>query len=559
MASAAIVVGLVLYDARSLAKRSLPTKTGKTPNLLHMVHPAEVVPLSLSMAILAQGVVFLSVQAIGVDTIMIQDCRAIGQLVFPAIWIVGFVVLVLGIETVYRSLRKDRFASRGRWNIIICWVAVAVMLLLTWIPTRARPRAHDRCRAILLVFALPWADVAFGITLALIILYLVMGAILVAQLLRTVKLDRTERIAASRMVFTSQYIDPLLTWQSFVIPLWGQVTFSRRSQVTFMMATIALNVFGIVNSFFHLLLRSNADSMAIRPPATSWQGNRKWKFFGSNALDIGHHITSPVALPDDSATVSRSSSKRDKSDVEAAGQSKPDANKSLPPPPLLTVPKHYQKRSQYSVFPTKESTRQLLRPLHPPSSIYEDDENLLRPPEAPFASHQRHSSGVSMATVQIGLRLSNVSIPAMRLSNQKFYRPASPLTLGPSGLREESIRLSAQSLDVPVTLRSPTSEPNSVPEIWVQKTEVTDDSTAKAKPSVKKPIDRSATMKDLPPHPPLEFKSNKTKQAEKVLESRPTTASSSAQTEQWPLRNSQDILLPKKAYRPNENSRDGWI
>lgn len=128
-------------------------------------------------------------------------CLLSNTLTCAAIWIVGFVVLVLGIETVYRGLRKDRFASRGRWNIIICWVAVAVMLLLTWIPTRARPRAHDRCRAILLVFALPWADVAFGITLALIILYLAMGAILVAQLLRTVKLDRTERIAASRMVY----------------------------------------------------------------------------------------------------------------------------------------------------------------------------------------------------------------------------------------------------------------------------------------------------------------------------------------------------------------------
>lgn len=354
----------------------------------------------------------------------------------------------------------------------------------------------------------------------------------------------------------------MLTWQSFVIPLWGQATFSRHSQVTFMMATVALNVFGIVNSFFHLLLRSNADSMAIRPPATSWQGNRKWKFFGSNALDIGHHIISPVAWPDDRKTVSQSSSKRDKSGVDVASQRKPDAyNKSLPPPPLLTVPKYSQKRSQYSVFPTKESTRQLLRPLHPPSSIYEDDENWLRPPEAPFAGHQRHSSGVSMATVQIGLRLSNVSIPAMRSSSQKVYRPGSPFPHGPSGLREESIRLSVQSIDVPVTLRSPTSEKNSgIPEIWIQKAEAMDDSTAKAKPSVKKPINRSATMKDLPPHPPLDFKSNtKTKQAEKVTESRPGTASSAAQTEQWPLRNSQDILLPKRAYRPNENGLDGWI
>ncbi|KAL1964246.1 hypothetical protein VTN77DRAFT_7204 [Rasamsonia byssochlamydoides] len=564
MVSAAIVVGLVFYDARSLAKTTFLPKTGKRPNLLHMVHPAEVVPLSLSTAILAQGVVFLTVQAIGIEAVMIQDCRPIGQLVFPAIWIVGFVLFVFGIETVYRGLWKDRFASRGRWNVTICWVAVPVMLLLTWIPTSVRQPAQDSCVARLLVFALPWADVAFGITLGLIISYLAMGGILVAQLLRTAKLDRTERIAASRMVY---YLGLAAALFSFVIPLWGQVTFSRRSQATFMMATVALNVFGIVNSFLHLLLRSNADSMAICP-VESWQGNRKWTFFGSNALDFGQHITSPVTLADHRKTdlqslPSRSPSKKDNSegDTESNASSKlkpnrPNPYKSLPPPPRLVErgpPKHSRKRSQYSVFPTEESTRQLrpLHLLHPPSSISEAvDENMLHPPRAPFAnSHHRHSSDVSSATVQIGLRLSNISIPAIRSSTQRSQYLAAP-----SGLREE-LRLSANSahsLDVPVTLRSPTDK---VPESWVQ-TSGTQDSNAKApEPSRKKTISRSATMKELPPHPPLDFK---VKQAERDLESGSEIESSAQQNEQWPLRNSQDILLPKKAYQP-ENRWAGWI
>jgi hypothetical protein len=237
MTSASIVVGLVLYDAWCLAKRSLPPKTRcvqfpsvsgreitfnrhrRMVKLLEMVHPAEVVPLSISMAILAQGVVFLAVQAVGVGNITGQNCRGVGQVVFPgttqtrnsyfgifltgvALWIVGFALLVFAIETVYRGFQKNRFASRGRWNITICWAAVAVMLLLTWIPTVVRQAQDGKCPFdLLILYAIRWADVAFGITLGLIISYLALGTILVVQLLRTTKLDRTERIAASRMVY----------------------------------------------------------------------------------------------------------------------------------------------------------------------------------------------------------------------------------------------------------------------------------------------------------------------------------------------------------------------
>ena len=48
-----------------------------------MVHPADVLPLSLSVAIIVQGLIFLTVQGIGLHSVLVDSCRAIGQLVFP--------------------------------------------------------------------------------------------------------------------------------------------------------------------------------------------------------------------------------------------------------------------------------------------------------------------------------------------------------------------------------------------------------------------------------------------------------------------------------------------
>jgi hypothetical protein len=75
------------------------------------------------------------------------------------------------------------------------------MLLLLWIPTRIRQPVKETCRADLFVFTLPWADVAFGVTLWLICSYAILGLVLTIQLLRTPRMDRTQKIAASQMVY----------------------------------------------------------------------------------------------------------------------------------------------------------------------------------------------------------------------------------------------------------------------------------------------------------------------------------------------------------------------
>lgn len=109
--------------------------------------------------------------------------------------------MTFGAETAYRGLQRDRFAPRGKWNIPICCAVASFLVILTLIPTATKPVKFHECFDTLIFFSAFWADVAFAIGLTLIILYIGIGAVVTVQLLRTVKLDRDERVAASRVVY----------------------------------------------------------------------------------------------------------------------------------------------------------------------------------------------------------------------------------------------------------------------------------------------------------------------------------------------------------------------
>lgn len=118
-----------------------------------------------------------------------------------AIWIVAYVLLVFGVEVSIRGFHKHRFAARGRWNTLICWVVVVTLLAVTWIPSQVDPARYDKCIASLVWWAAPWSRIAIVINALLILVYVFVAALIAFQLFRTVEVDREERIAASRMVY----------------------------------------------------------------------------------------------------------------------------------------------------------------------------------------------------------------------------------------------------------------------------------------------------------------------------------------------------------------------
>jgi hypothetical protein len=193
------------------------------------------------------------------------------------------------------------------------------------------------------------------------------------------------------------------------------------------MASIALNIFGIVNMFMHLLLRSNADNMAIRPVNASWGKQRSWRLFGSTDLDtnMAQHITTPIGLERNNSLARLTSNEKnlDGSDLEAGEGLTTQSNSSdrsegrkfpafaqFPNAPISS--RHVRNTSNYSLFPPTPSRS---KGIIPRLSNWKDDDGNLLPPRPAFTRrHTRFSSDISSATVQIGLRLSNVATPSLR-------------------------------------------------------------------------------------------------------------------------------------------------
>ena len=113
---------------------------------------------------------------------------------------VTYTTLIFALETTIRSVRRSRFRARGKWDTFICLAAIIFAVTGTFLPALLIP-APDRCLATLIWWTEHYAKVAVVLGLSIIVLFLFSAAIITTQLLRTVKMDRDERIAATRVVY----------------------------------------------------------------------------------------------------------------------------------------------------------------------------------------------------------------------------------------------------------------------------------------------------------------------------------------------------------------------
>ena len=109
-------------------------------------------------------------------------------------------MLVFGIETTFRSLQRARFHPRGKWNIPLCVVAVPFLTLLTWTPSNFE-KSKGQCLASLIWWTASYAKLGIVIAASLIVTYSVCALVIAIQLLKRIKTDRDERIAATRVVY----------------------------------------------------------------------------------------------------------------------------------------------------------------------------------------------------------------------------------------------------------------------------------------------------------------------------------------------------------------------
>lgn len=318
------------------------------------------------------------------------------------------------------------------------------MTVVTWIPSNTTPPRRE-CLASLVWLTKHFAKVGLVIASGLLFTYIVCAIVTTARLVRTIKMSRDQRIAATRTVYYLVISTLIMVshdgpiWemrltdlQALVVPFFARTTMQVNAIGTSQIAEVALNVRGIIHLILHIFLRSNADITAIRPLETGWSRRRHLRLFGPSDLEMTMHITSPVLLEkeegrhfdDDNpklvndlrrfsraAKYHSSPSDAVATKLPTTTESKGDTKMEHPeplrsPPQVLLSPCTPRKGSNYSIFPTFRSA--MLRSSMS-TTFSQDNEEALQPPKSilPF-SHKREFSEQSSATVQFMCRLSNL-------------------------------------------------------------------------------------------------------------------------------------------------------
>lgn len=109
-------------------------------------------------------------------------------------------MLVFGLETAFRSLRRVRFPSRNRWHIPTAIAMIATMTFAAWATANVFP-TRGKCLTGLIWWTARYAKLAVVLALGLLALYPASAVIITVQLVKTVTVDKAERIAATRVVY----------------------------------------------------------------------------------------------------------------------------------------------------------------------------------------------------------------------------------------------------------------------------------------------------------------------------------------------------------------------
>jgi len=97
-------------------------------------------------------------------------------------------------------MARKPFPKRGKWNVTICLAVVGTLLFATFLYTHFE-RPPNFCFASLFWFVQSYKTECFALLIASGAMLLVCVVVVFIKLHRHVKIDSTERVAASRMVF----------------------------------------------------------------------------------------------------------------------------------------------------------------------------------------------------------------------------------------------------------------------------------------------------------------------------------------------------------------------
>jgi hypothetical protein len=432
--------------------------------------------------------------------------------------------MVFGIEMAWRSIRSERFEPRSKWNTTICVAVVSLLLLLTWMPTVVWPM-YNRCFGSLIWFPMRYDLLTLSILCVLVFSCLLLAAIISIQLMRTSKMDHSERVSASRMTYyllvvAVLYVSDIITCfgntpnhcKTLVMPV--EIQSLRRDFMdalsTARVAEISLFSTGLVITFFHLFLRTNATRMVIRPieemRAPKKQQRPRIRFFGPSDLEM--NISGPMALQGGRGTSSSQGlidvgPEKNHADFDpeyfqrpervmtpnsGKPQSPIDPTKwPLPPPESaevqITMPIEDRGKRGYSLFPTRaDEVPRLPATVYDPNATTSESRvsklafrrltrrgsitnvseafDFLTKPRPLFSEkHRRDHSTDSSATVQIGLRFSVAPATLAAAKCTRVDRNMDHLEHSKPSLKRGETESSGESIGLPIQVPSSGTTP----------------------------------------------------------------------------------------------------
>lgn len=382
---------------------------------------------------------------------------------------------MFGLETTFRSLQRQKFESQGRWHVMICVGGALILILFTWIPSAVSP-SNGQCLSNMIWWTAHYAKPGFAIASTLVVAYVVCASVITIQLLKTAKMDRDQRIQASIVVYylivtavimvrtrRGNTIIVLMLNQSMLIPYYAQVIMMGSAIRVSKMADVVLNLSAIIPAILRILLRSNSDWTMIQASENYCFKKRQLKV-GTTDLDMFDHMTSPVSLhtcnsqtllDDPEKFAMKSASEFQFHHTGSVNELQPsNINAALPAPSIQIQPAQCgnQNRANYSIFPTHtlEMARESV------STTFSQGDDDIELPKPLFAySHTRDLSEHS-ATVQIGLRLSN--LPHTLESVDSPTRSSVPRFLSPVGSPRSSPKAHKRAPPFPDLPKSPLND-----------------------------------------------------------------------------------------------------
>ncbi|CAK7223088.1 hypothetical protein SEUCBS140593_005120 [Sporothrix eucalyptigena] len=462
----------ILYDAYSTRKRNNKRyRTSVNRPKTSFIQAAELFPLVISIGITVQGIGFSVAQAQGLQSLLSIGCTLVSQFMLPAVFIVPYIQLVFGVEFAIRGLRKKPFPERGRYITTICLIILG-MLLLTNFLVADFIRSPDFCFASLFWFVAIYSRGCFAVFLAIDIILVLCTAIIFIRLTRSTQIDISERVSASRMVYylalgilSNTLIMPFFFSLGFQDPQddgGNAITLS-------MVSSVVAGVSGLMTGGLHLFLRSTTVStIGPRGKAGEYERYRikdRIRRYGGSEPDFQGHMMGPVGsgtdlrrMLSDASLISGTVHDRKEEEAGVLGNRGMSPSYDISPRrpnPLrsnafypvnmtsdsatavsIQAPEPVQMSSASVMASPAVSTASARKiPFSPattksllllPATTYTPgsvkmisaghngryDMSSLKPPPSlnnlTAGRHRRDSSMVSSATVQIGLRLSNV-------------------------------------------------------------------------------------------------------------------------------------------------------